>query len=269
MPKKFAASIIVALIAILSLSCGVVSVQSGQYPPFIKAAQQGNITEAEKLLKSGQLVSQTTIGNQTALHVAAAEGQDKMVEWLLAHEANPIAQDQNGKTPADFATSQKHPQTAQIILDYVQLLKDEEQAYKAGDVETLRKLLLKDERKYTVLHLMAQAGETLLVENEIKSGADVNLQTVNGFTPLHKAVVSENIEICKLLINAGADVNIGDIYNNTPLYYAIHRENINLVKLFLDAGADPNIRSVWGNETARDYAKRKGNAEIIALLEKK
>jgi len=267
MSKKFISSILVAVIGVLSLSCGAVSVQSGQYPPFIKAAQTGNITEAEKLLKSGEFIAQTTIGNQTALHVAAAEGQDKMVEWLLAHEADPLAKDQNGKTPADFATSQGHAKTAQLILDYVQLLKNEEQAFKAGDIEALRKLLSQDGKGYTILHVMAEAGETQMVEKEIKSGANVNLQTVNGFTPLHKAVTSGKVEICQLLINAGADVNIGDVYNNTPLYYAIHRENIDLVKLFLYAGADPNIRSVLGNETALDYAKRKGNAEIITLLE--
>jgi ankyrin repeat protein len=269
MSKKFVSSILAVVIGVFSLSCGFVSVQSGQYPPFIKAAQTGNITEAERLLKSGEFVAQTTIGNQTALHIAAAEGQDKMVEWLLSHEADPLTQDQNGKTPADYATSQGHAFTAHLILDDIQLTRDEEQASKMGDIETLRKLLLQDGKGYTVLHVMAEAGETQMVENEIKSGANVNLQTVNGFTPLHKAVTSESVEICQLLINAGADVNIGDIYNNTPLYYAIHRENVDLVKLFLDAGADPNIRSVWGNETALDYAKRKGNAEIIALLENK
>ncbi len=271
MPQKLISSILVAIIGILTLACGVVSIQAqpSYYPPFVKAAQEGNIPEAEKLLKSGELVNQTTIGNQTPLHLAAAEGQDDMVKWLLSHEANPLAQDQNGKTPADFAKSQGHVQTAQLILDYIQLVKDEEQAFNAGDLETLRKLLTQDGRKYTILHLAAQTGKKEIIENEIKSGADVNSQTVNGFAPLHKAVISGKVEIDQLLIGAGANVNIGDIYNNTPLYYAILYKNKDLVKLFLDSGADPNIRSVWGNETALDFAKRKGDAEIIALLEKK
>lgn len=269
MPKKFTSSIIVSVIAILSLSCGMVNVQSGQYPPFIKAAQQGNITESEKLLKSGEFVNQKTIGNQTALHIAAAEGQDDMVIWLLSHDADADAKDQNGKTPADFAISQGHAQTAQLLLDYIKLLKDEEQAYKAGDIEVFRKLLLQDVSKDTVLHLMAKAGNVKVVASEIKSGVDVNSQTVNGFTPLHNAVISGNIEICKLLIEAGADVNIVDVYNNSPLYFAVHYQNKDIVKLLLDAGADPNIRSVWRNESALDTAKRKGNVEIIALLEKK
>ncbi len=116
---------------------------------------------------------------------------------------------------------------------------------------------------------MAKVGDVQRVKDEINSGADVNLQTANGFTPLHNAVISKNIEISKILIEAGADVNLVDVYNNTPLYFAVHYQNIDLVKLLLDAGTDPNIRSVWGKETALDTAKRKGNPEIIALLEKK
>jgi ankyrin repeat protein len=271
MPKKLIHPFLIATIGILTLACGVVNIQAqpGYYPPFVKAAQEGNFSEAEKLLKSGELINQTTIGNQTPLHLAAAEGQDDMVKWLLAHEANPLAQDQNGKTPSDFATSQGHAQTAQLILDYVQLVKDEEKAIAAGDTETLRNLLSQDGRGYTILHVAAQVGATQVIADEIKSGANVNVQTVNGITPLHKAVVSGKLEISQLLIDSGADVNIGDIYNNTPLYYAVSYENIDLIKLFLDAGADPSIPSVWGNETVLDFAKRKGNAEIIALLEKK
>jgi len=262
---------LVATISFFLVSCGGITVQthSGTYPPFIKAAQQGNIAEAEKLVKTGVLVNEKTIGNQTALHIAAAEGQDKMVTWLLAHEANPLAQDQNGKTPADFAKMQGHTQTQKLILDYIQLVSDEEQAEKAGDWKTVRKLLAQDGRGYKILHVAAQNGLTQVVADEIKSGEDITAQTINGFTPLHKAVRGGSIEICQLLLDAGANVNARDIYNNTPLYYAILYENKKMIQLFLDHGADVTIHSVWGNESAIDYAKRLGNAEIIALLEKK
>jgi ankyrin repeat protein len=269
MLKKLLAFILIATISFLVVSCATVSVQTkaGTYPPFIKAAQQGDIAEAEKLVKAGALVNGKTIGDQTALHIAAAEGQDEMVKWLLAHEADPLAPDQNGKMPAEFAKMQGHTQTEKIILDYIQLLKDEQAAM--GDIEALRKLLSKDGRGYTILHLAAQNAAIQIVADEITSNADVNAQTVNGFTPLHKAVKGGKIEICQLLLNAGAQVNAANIYNNTPLYYAILYKNKEMVKLFLANGADPSIRSAWGNESAIDFANRTGDAEIIALLEKK
>jgi len=108
----------------LGLLSACVTTTAGQYPPFIKAALQGNISEAEKLLLEGQLVTQTTIGNQTALHVAAAEGEIEMVKWLLAREANPFALDQNGNSPADFANSQGQFRTEEILRDYMALIED-------------------------------------------------------------------------------------------------------------------------------------------------
>lgn len=180
-------------------------------PTLAVAAQSGNIAEAEWLLHTGEFVNQTTIDNQTPLHLAAAEGQDEMVRWLLAHEADPAAKDANGKTPADCAASHGHSQTAEIILDYIQLLQSETQAIVAGDRETLRTLLAQDPRGYTLLHIAAQLGAVQLAVDEISAGADVNAQTALGLTPLHKAVVSGNLKLCQALLRAGADVNARDV----------------------------------------------------------
>jgi ankyrin repeat protein len=270
MPKKLFSTMLVIVISIFSVSCAGVSFHGGPiyYPPFIQAVHDGNIEEAEKLLKAGELVRQTTIGNQTALHVAAAQGHDKMVEWLLARDVGATAKDLNGETAADFATRRGHTQTAKIILDNIQMVKDENQAFASGDIELLRTLLSQDGREYTVLHFAAQFGEIQIIKDEIEAGANLNSQTLLGFTPLHKALISEKFEACQLIVDAGADIDIADVYNNTPLYYAVFFENQDLINLFLEAGADPNVRSVWGNETILDLAKRKDNAEIIALLEK-
>lgn len=271
--QRFPLIVTVILGVILVLSAGsclpTFSATSGTYPPFIKAALEGDITETQRLLEAGEFVNQTTIGNQTALHVAAAEGQDDMVYWLLEHDANPLAQDQNGKTPADFAKSQNNMQTAQIILDYVQLLQDEAEATKAGDLETLRDLLSQDRRGITILHLAAQSGETQIVMDEIAAGSDVNVQTKTGLAPLHKAVAGGSVEVCRMLLEAGADVNARDVHNGTPLYYAAVFGNEDLVRLLLDAGADPDIPATPGNETALDRARSDGNTEIITLLEQK
>ena len=271
MQLKFRSIVLCFLFSFFLISCGGLNSQpsSGKYPPFIQAAQQGNITEVEQLLKSGELIGQKTIDNQTALHAAAAEGQDAMVQWLLVHEASPLAEDKDGKTQIDLAKEQGHLQAAQIMIDYLKLMKSQADAFAAGDIGILRILLAEDGRGYMVLHITAQIGNTLLVAEEIKANADVNAQTANGFTPLHKAVLSGKIELVQMLLDAGADVNQTDVYNDTPLYYAIMENNAALVKLFLAAGADPGIRSVFGNETALEFARKQGKPEIIALLEGK
>lgn len=257
------------LLSILLSACQViqVDVSTEQYPPFIKAAQQGDIAEAERLLKAGQLIDQTSIGNETAFHIAAAEGQDQMVTWLFAHDANLLAKTQNGETPADFARTEGKTSTEKLIASYADLLRKEEAATTKGDWETLRQLLATDVRRYTVLHVLVQRGYIDAAKKEIQAGADVNAKTVNGLIPLHKVIVTGNIELAKLLLDSGADVNARDIYNATPLFYAISLKNKGLVELYLGAGADPNIRVVWRNENALETAKRIGDVGITELIQ--
>lgn len=269
-PIGAALSVVGVYAAVMTLTHGSnVSVNPGSYPPLFQAVQRGDVAEANRLLRSGELLNQKTVGNQTPLHIAAAEGQDEMVAWLLAHEADPLAQDEHGKTPINFATSQGHRTTASIISDFMQLLRSEDNELKVGNKQTLRGLLAKDVRGYTLLHLFAQTGATSEVIDEIALGADVNSQTANNITPLHKAIISGNVEICRILIKAGADVNARDVYNNTPLYYAVLYNNKDLTILLLDSGADATIQSVFGNETPLDLAAHKGYFEISALLKQK
>lgn len=253
---------------VMATSC-TVTVTPSYYPPFIKAAQQGNIAEAERLLRSGQMINQkSSIGNQTALHVAAAEGQDRMVEWLLAHEADPLVQDLNGKSPADYAREQGKPGTEAIIKNQIQQAQQESAAIQAGDKLALKELLSRDKRRYTLLHVLGQLGASKEAIREIESGSDVNARTALEMTPLHKAIAGGNVEIAKALIKAKADINACDIYNNTPLYYAAFTGNKEMVSLLVASGADKSIRSVLGNESPLDLAKRLDKQEVIPILEK-
>lgn len=264
-PRHYAA--LWALLGALCAGCApTVTVTTGYYPPFIKAAQQGDVAEADRLLRAGALVAQTTIGNQTALHVAAAEGQDAVVAWLLAREASPFAKDQNGQTPADFARARGKTTTAAILDAFVDLLRQEDEAIQRRDVPALEALLAKDARRHTLLHVLAQIGTAGDVEKALGAGADVNARTALELTPLHKAVAGRKVDAAKVLLAKGADVNARDVYNNGPLYYAINAGHQELVALFLDAGADTSLRSVFGNQTALEFAETRGDPTIVELV---
>lgn len=257
----------VVVTQILLVGCTSIRVGTGNYPPFIRAARAGDVAEADRLFRQGHLPTQTTIGNQTALHIAAAEGQDEMVKWLLAREAHPLAPDQNGRTPVDFAQRQGHAVTAQIILDYIDLVQREEEAIAAGDFEALRELLAEDYRQNALLHVLAQLGAVDELAGELETGVDVNVKNASEQTPLHKATIPDSPEAARLLLEAGADVNAVNFLNNPPIYYAILTDNVVMVVLLLEAGADVTIRSAIHSETMVEYAERKGNQEIISLFE--
>lgn len=50
----------------------------------------------------------------------------------------------------------------------------------------------------------------------ILSGADVNIMNDSGFTPLHWAVMSKNIDLVKLLVSRGANVNANAADSDKP-----------------------------------------------------
>jgi ankyrin repeat protein len=64
------------------------------------------------------------------------------------------------------------------------------------------------------------------------------------YSPLHSAVLMEDIEICKVLLQAGASLNLWDQFGLTPLHLALHLQSgseAHLVDLLCNTGADCTI----------------------------
>lgn len=107
-----------------------------------------------------------------------------------------------------------------------------------GDEKKVEKLLndkvydVNDTDAYgdSALHAAAQAGRYITVNSLIKKyNADVNLQNGVGSTPLHKAVISNNVPIISLLIKNGADATIANDAGFRPEDYTDRRD----IKLLL------------------------------------
>ena len=61
----------------------------------------------------------------------------------------------------------------------------------------------------TVLHTASkQNNEPEIIDLLVKSGANVNAQDAEGFTPLHMAAIHGNLKVVKKLVDLEADVNI-------------------------------------------------------------
>ena len=71
-----------------------------------------------------------------------------------------------------------------------------------------------------------------MVEELIKSGADVDQEDDYGWAPLVKAIDIGNDEITTLLIRNGADPNILDTEKRTPIE-AIDKGNLKILKLLV------------------------------------
>lgn len=99
----------------------------------------------------------------------------------------------------------------------------------------------------------------------INNGADINIKTNNGYTPLMLCLwnnynnyinninnINSIYETAKLLIDTNY-INICDIFGNTALIFAVNKFMSNVIKLLLDNGADVNVQNKRGI-TALMYA---------------
>ena len=121
--------------------------------------------------------------------------------------------------------------------------------------------------KYSLIHFAAEYGQKEILKYLIKKGANVNAKSINGTTPLQKAVLNKKIETANYLIDQGAKINDQDSYKQTALHIAVEVEDLAMIKLLLDQGADLEIKDHL-NETPLDLAKYKKKNDIIELITK-
>lgn len=111
----------------------------------------------------------------------------------------------------------------------------------------------------------ASAGSLDWVLYHLDNGADVNMRSSDGWTPLLEAAAADP-EITRLLLEAGADHQLHSKMHYTPLMRAAGFENFQVVKLLTEAGADLFARDDKA-QTALDMAIEVNNLEICAYLQ--
>ena len=86
---------------------------------FVYACMSGQIDAAERLLQHGARINAIPPGFDypgTGLHYAAMEGHRPMVEYLLAHGADPRIKDKKvSSTPAGWADHGGHPEIEKLL----------------------------------------------------------------------------------------------------------------------------------------------------------
>ncbi|CAD7953312.1 unnamed protein product [Amoebophrya sp. A25] len=107
------------------------------------------------------------------------------------------------------------------------------------------------------------AGLTLL--NYSVDAPDIDL-----YTPLHRAVESGHVDVCKILLDAGADVNVSHpgLDGWTPLHLACWQNELAIIDLLVQRGADGEARD-WYANTARDLGEEATQAHVGRLLDAK
>ena len=96
--------------------------------------------------------------------------------------------------------------------------------------------------------------------------SEINNQNENGWTPIYRCIVSNNLFALTELLKIGADPNIPNIMNETPLYHCVETKNYDALIILLEYKADPNISRRNGTTPLHLASKNKMENFISSLL---
>jgi len=95
---------------------------------------------------------------------------------------------------------------------------------------------------------------------------EIDTQNETGWTPIYRAVLSNNIPALTELLKLGGNPNISNNLGETPLYLSVENQNYEALSKLLEYKADPNIKKRNGNTPLHIALKKKLENKYILIL---
>jgi ankyrin repeat protein len=244
--------------------------------PLVMAVQKRSLPLIRMLLDAGADVNIASARGWTALHLAVILGYEDVVDAILSHPSaasslpdsppklNMDLVDESGNTCLHYAVQRQSVSLVRRLLDsgalptvtnqlgqlpihlYDGSISMAEVLIRASSpIDHLCHAEVPDQKQTALLIACGKSDPSSCLELAqmlINAGANVNLKSHTGLSPLHSAVSSANFELINLLISAHAEVNTAELVDgNSPLHIAIQMKSLLLVRLLLKSGADVNL----------------------------
>ena len=186
---------------------------------------------------------------QSLLRYSVENGNEKMVDFLLKHQADIWQEDKDGKSALDVAVQNmnKYPQIYQKMKKQIKEIN--ETGY----------------RGETLLMLVAKTGDYKEFENIVSLGGDIWQRDLEGKTALMYASEGNGMKIINYLVTKGDNVNTGDKNGKTPLMYAAESAQKESAETLIRHKADIKALDNEGR-AAIMYAAKSGSYEILNIL---
>lgn len=242
-----------------------------------------SIKMSDILLKEGADVNAVTTKNLTALFIAAQNGNESLVKFLLKNNANPHIDANLGPilSPMAIAALNNRCKVIKILLRHDKKLVHRKSSksdctplhYAASDglLEPLA-VLINGGAEIDALNMHGRSplcfasdkGHYECAQYLLLRGADVNAQGQNQY-PLHVAAQQGRSKIVKLLLAYKAPINNQITTGDTPLITALVFGHQRTALLLIRKGADITIKNIDG-ATAVHAAAQMGCDKVLKVL---
>jgi ankyrin repeat protein len=255
--------------------------------PLLYAARSGSVAAVDALLQAGAAIEHAEANGITPLLMAVSNDRVDAARFLIDAGADVNASDWYGRTPLWSAVTVRNLYVSNATFEnyidrepFLGLIGALLDAGANPDARTkesppVRENLLSitgtlewvDFTGQTPFLTAALAGDTTVMQMLLEHGADPNIPTYHGTTPLMAAaginwVVSQTytegpeqlLEAVKLCYELGMDVNAVNSMGLTAVFGAANRGSDDIIRFLVDKGARLDIADNEGR-TPLDWAR--------------
>ena len=211
----------------------------------------------DELIAAGSELDLTDSEGMTALAWATKINDLPAMSLLLEAKANPNISNNRGISPLFYAVDNMNLASIKLLLNA------------GADVRYF------DSYKSTPLHLQisgARLRKIASTQSKIEAirilaaaGLNINLQNMEGSTPLQYSAIMDEVGIVEPLLDHGAQIDTRDSDGNTSLASAVFYDAHNSTNLLLVRGANYTTINKTGN-TILHHAAHPQNLKVLEVL---
>lgn len=250
---------------------------SGSMTALLFAAREGNLDMARILVDAKAAINQASANGTTPLLVAIVNNHIQLAMFLAERGADPNRGDFYGRTPLLAAVDRRNPMRALTYtypdarpdpgdpLELIQSLLAHGADPNARALTTPIRGFLQGDGSWvnfdgqTPFLRAALSGDVTAMRILLKKGADPNLATKEGTTPLmaaaginwvvgqtHSRPDDDYLNAARLCLERGADVNAVNSQGFTAMHGAANRGFDAMIKLLVEHGARVDVKDKEG-----------------------